>query len=72
MSDVLQSYNSYITDTLRGVKVYAGLKSQKTDNRIERRTFVWAAKFDMEGASCCCCCGCRRLCACVAAVRVQC
>jgi hypothetical protein len=44
------SYNSYITDTLRGVKVYAGLSSQKTDNRIERRTFVWAAKFDMEGS----------------------
>lgn len=44
------SYNSYITEPLKGLKVYANLRAQKTDGSIQRRYFVEAAKFDMEGS----------------------
>ncbi len=45
-----QSYNSYITEPLKGLKVYANLRSEKTSGKYESLLFAEAAKFDMEGA----------------------
>lgn len=44
-----QSYNSYITEPLKGLKVYANLRSEKTSGKYESLLFAEAAKFDMEG-----------------------
>jgi hypothetical protein len=45
-----QSYNSYITEPLKGLKVYANIRSEKTNGKYQNRLFVEAAKFDMEGS----------------------
>lgn len=45
------SYNSYLYEPLKGVKVYANLKAQKPDGSFQRLYYAEAAKFDMEGVS---------------------
>lgn len=49
----VQSYNSYLDEPLRGINVYGGLTSQKTDGSYQSLKYVAAAKLDMEGAPLC-------------------
>lgn len=43
------SYNSYIDEPLRGIKVYANYREQKTDGTTKVLPYAAAAKFDFEG-----------------------
>ena len=42
--------NSFISEPLRGIRVYAGRTAEQTDGTNQHRSYVEAAKFDFEGA----------------------